>query len=183
MKSAKVTARPDTSADLDSLASELRYAGDRELIARTCAEIADHLRTLSLPDEYSDFLEIGRAAKRNFAQRLSAALAQKLSDALRPTFPGIFPDESGRGHERSDGAAALEDRVRRDRRPVDDDAHGRARCEPRARRHDGEVVVRRGRRDLAHGRATVGAPEDDVGERPADVDADPRRVVVGPHPR
>ena len=107
-KSAKVTARPDTSADLDSLASELRYAGDRELIARTCAEIADHLRTLSLPDEYSDFLEIGRAAKRNFAQRLSAALAQKLSDALRPTFPGIFPDESGRGHERrQQGAEGL----------------------------------------------------------------------------
>jgi hypothetical protein len=105
MKRPKEIVRPDTSPDIDSLANELRYAGDREFIARTCVEISDHLRTLSLPNEYSAFLEIGRAPKRNFAQRLSGALAQKFSDALRPNFPGIFPDLSGRGHERSQQGA------------------------------------------------------------------------------
>ena len=100
MKRKKTAARPNTSPDINSLASELSYAGDREVIARTCTEISDHLRTLSLPEEYLVFLEIGRAPKRNFAQRLSGALAQKIADALRPTFPGIYPDASGRGHER-----------------------------------------------------------------------------------
>lgn len=105
MKRKKTAARPNTSPDINSLASELSYAGDREVIARTCTEISDHLRTLSLPEEYLVFLEIGRAPKRNFAQRLSGALAQKIADALRPTFPGIYPDASGRGHEREQQGA------------------------------------------------------------------------------
>src|SRR5262249_39222508 len=50
--------------------------------------------------EYWKFIEIGRARKKNFAQRLSNALAQKFADALRPRFPGIYPDEEGRDHER-----------------------------------------------------------------------------------
>jgi hypothetical protein len=67
-----------------------------------------HLRELSLPDTYFGYIEIGRAAKRNFAQKLSGAVAQKLADALRPKFPGIYPDESGRGHERKQqGAGGL----------------------------------------------------------------------------
>lgn len=108
MKRTKTIAAPNTSRDINSLASELRYAGDREVIARTCAEISDHLRTLSLPEEYLAFLEIGRAPKRNFAQRFSGALAQKVADALRPEFSGIYPDESGRGHERrQQGAEGL----------------------------------------------------------------------------
>ena len=105
MKKAKAFRKPDTSLEINSLASELRYAGDREVIARTCAEIGDHLRTLSLPEEYWRFLEIGRAPKRNFAQRLSGALAQKFADAFRPTFPGIYPDDTGRGHERKQQGA------------------------------------------------------------------------------
>lgn len=108
MKRPKGPIRPDTSPDGNSLASELRFAGNREVIAQTCAEISDHLGTLSLPVAYLDFIEIGRAAKRNFAQRLSSALAQKLADALRPRFPGIYPDESGKGHERrQQGAEGL----------------------------------------------------------------------------
>jgi hypothetical protein len=105
MKKAKTLQKPDTSLDINSLTSELRYAGDREIIARTCAEIGDHLRTLSLPEDYWKFLEIGRAPKRNFAQRLSGALAQKFADALRLKFPGIYPDETGRGHERKQQGA------------------------------------------------------------------------------
>jgi len=105
MKKAKSVQKPDTSTDLNSLASELRYAGDREIIARTCAEIGDHLRTLSLPEEYWKFLEIGRAPKHGFAHKLSRALTQKFADALRPKFSGIYPDEGGRGHERKQQGA------------------------------------------------------------------------------
>lgn len=108
MKKAKAVQKPDTSPDINSVASELRYAGDREVIARTRAEVGDHLRTLPLPEEYWKYLEFGRAAKRDFAQRLSVALAQKFADALRPKFRGIYPDEQGRGHERKQlGAGGL----------------------------------------------------------------------------
>jgi hypothetical protein len=108
MKKAKAGPKPDTSTDINSVASELRYAGDREGIVRTRTVIDDHLRTLSIPEEYWKFLEFGRAAKRNFAQRFSVALAQKFADALRPKFPGIYPDEQGRGHERKQqGAGGL----------------------------------------------------------------------------
>jgi hypothetical protein len=95
-----VRIKPDTSEDIDSLASELRYAGDREIIARTCSEIGDHLRSLALPETYWEFIEVGRGKKKNFAQRLSVALAQKTADALRPRYSGIFPNELGVGHER-----------------------------------------------------------------------------------
>jgi hypothetical protein len=108
MKKEKAPEKPATSRDINSLATELRYAGDREAIERSCTEIIDHIRTLPLPEEYLDFIEIGRAPKRNFAQRFSGALAQKLADALRHEFPGIYPDESGRGHERrQQGAGGL----------------------------------------------------------------------------
>lgn len=95
----KTRLKPPTSPELDSLAAELRHAGDREDIAKTCTEIAEHLRTLGLPDRYWDFIEIGRGAKKNFAQRLSTSLAQKIADALRSRFRGINPDDTGRRHE------------------------------------------------------------------------------------
>jgi hypothetical protein len=99
---------PPTSADLDSIEAELRYAGDRAEIAQTCGDIGKHLRTLEFPDHYWGYIEIGRAAKKNFAQKFSCALAQKIANALRSKFKGIYPDEQGCGHEsRSQGAAGL----------------------------------------------------------------------------
>ncbi len=53
-------------------------------------------------------VELGRAAKKNYAQRLSSAIAQKVADSLRPRFKGILPDASGKGQEsKSAGAAGL----------------------------------------------------------------------------
>ena len=84
---------------MNQIEAELRFAGDRADIARKCVEITTHLLALGLPDDYWNFIELGRAAKKNFAQRFSNALAQKIADALRPAFPGILPDEDGRGQE------------------------------------------------------------------------------------
>lgn len=95
----KPRSKPPTSLDVDSLADKLRHAGDRDDIATTCIEIAEFLRTLNLPDKYWDFIEFGRGAKKNFAQRLSTSIAQKIADALRPRFKGINPDEAGDRHE------------------------------------------------------------------------------------
>jgi hypothetical protein len=96
---------PPTSKDLDSIVEELRYAGDRAAIDETCADISRHLRELSLPEHYWNYIELGRGQKKNFAQRFSNALAQKIADALRPKFPGVLPDEHGRGHESRSSAA------------------------------------------------------------------------------
>ena len=46
----------------------------------------------------------------------------------------------------------------------------------RNRADDRAVVVRRGREEFVHPRAAVGLVDDHVGEGPADVDADPRRI-------
>jgi hypothetical protein len=40
-----------------------------------------------------------RGDKKNFAERLSRQLAQLTADRLRPHFPGILPDRTGRGQE------------------------------------------------------------------------------------
>ena len=90
---------PPTSPSLDSIVAELRHGGDRAEIAATCASIVEHLRSLDLPGHYWNFIEIGRGQKKNFAQRFSTALAQKIANALRPKFPGILPDPEGRGQE------------------------------------------------------------------------------------
>jgi hypothetical protein len=99
MKRKPIATKADTSHDVDSLSAELRYAGDRESIEQMCVTILDHLRSLKLPASYLGYIEIGRSAKRNFAQRLSTAVAQKIADALRSRFKGINPDESGHRHE------------------------------------------------------------------------------------
>jgi hypothetical protein len=97
-----------TSVDLDRIDAELRYAGDREKITTALTEIADHLRSLNIPAEYFRYIELGRAVKRDFAQKLSNCLAQKLADALRPKFRGVLPDEHGAKHEsRSASASGL----------------------------------------------------------------------------
>lgn len=40
-----------------------------------------------------------QADKKNYAERLSRALAQRFANALRPHFEGILPDSSGKGQE------------------------------------------------------------------------------------
>lgn len=100
--------RPPTSEDLNSISEELRFAGDREEIIRTVALIDETIRSLDIPREYLDSIEIGRGIKKNFAQRLSTALAQKIADAYRPRFRTILPDAEGRRHEsRTMGAGGL----------------------------------------------------------------------------
>jgi hypothetical protein len=95
-----------TSFDVDSIEAELQYAGDRELIISLSAKIDSYVRTLDIPPEYLRYIEFGRAAKRDFAQRLSTCLAQKVANTLRPKFRGILPDESGGRHESRSGSAS-----------------------------------------------------------------------------
>jgi hypothetical protein len=59
---------------VSSIVNELRAAGDRAAMTT-------------------------RDAKKNYAERLSRALAQRFANELRSLFPGILPDESGRGQE------------------------------------------------------------------------------------
>ncbi len=102
---AKRTKLP-TSEDLDRLDEELRYAGDRQKTLTILATIEAHLRSLDIPEEYRSYIELGRAKKRDFAQRLSTCVAQKLADALRPKFRGILPDEDGAKQESRSGSAS-----------------------------------------------------------------------------
>lgn len=102
----KTKTKPPTSADLNRIDAELRHSGDREQIASALSEISSHLESLSIPAEYWDYIELGRAVKRNFAQRLSTCLAQKIADALRSKFKGILPDEKGAKHESRSGSAS-----------------------------------------------------------------------------
>lgn len=98
--------KPPTSGDIDRIDAELRFAGDRETIIGVRAKIDAHLRSLNIPTEYIGYIEFGRAAKRDFAQRLSTCLAQKMADASRPKFRGILPDEHGAKHESRSGSAS-----------------------------------------------------------------------------
>lgn len=60
----------------DQIGRELSWAGLREATAAGTA-----------------------VAKKNYAEGLSRALAQRFADALRHDFPGILPDTQGRGQE------------------------------------------------------------------------------------
>jgi hypothetical protein len=63
----------NTSAT-DSIKAELAVAGDRNLA-------------------------VTRAEKKNYAEKLSRALASKLAHRLRTAFPGVLPDALGKGQE------------------------------------------------------------------------------------
>jgi hypothetical protein len=94
--------RPPTSAKLDDISAELRHAGDRAMLQRLSDDWLQIRKSLDLPEGFEPFrrdIEFGRAAKKNFAQRLSNALAQKIADALRPEFRQIYPDATGAGQE------------------------------------------------------------------------------------
>jgi len=60
----------------DRISSELAWAGDRDEAAKGSA-----------------------TAKKNYAEALSRALAQRFADALRESFNGILPDSAGGGQE------------------------------------------------------------------------------------
>lgn len=62
------------SASVDNIARELKLAGDRAAMTT-------------------------RETKRDYAQKLSTALALKVANGLRPTFPGIFPTKDGKRME------------------------------------------------------------------------------------
>lgn len=102
---ARTPRRADVSRDLDSLAAELRFAGDRELIERVAIEVTSAVRKAGLPEEFLDYVEVGRAQKKNFAQDFSTALAQKVADSLRTRLRGILPAVDGSSTE-SRGRAA-----------------------------------------------------------------------------
>jgi hypothetical protein len=52
-----------------------------------------------------------QAKKRNYAQRLSNALAQTVADALRPTYPAVTPTASGHGQEAAVGIGQTQKRL------------------------------------------------------------------------
>jgi hypothetical protein len=101
-----VRAKPPTSPDFDSIESELRHAGDRELIKSLIVKVGDFVRGLDIPPEYRKYIEFGRAVKHAYAHRLSTCLAQRIADGLRTKFRGILPDEYGAKHESRSGSAS-----------------------------------------------------------------------------
>src|SRR4051794_28665294 len=86
------------------------------------------------------------------------------------------PEPRGR-HERGQGAAPLEHGVRRDGRSVHDTRHALVARQACDGLDNGAGVARRRREDLADADPSVRGLEDDVGERPADVDSDPSSVL------
>lgn len=98
---------PPTSANPESFATELAYAGDRIELLERIARLRALIEELNLDEADRKLVTVdGRAEKKNFAQRYSTAIAQKTADALRSGFPGIYPDAEGRGHESKSAGAS-----------------------------------------------------------------------------
>lgn len=97
--------KPSTSRELDDFAEELRHAGNRADLVRRIGRLWQTLNQLTLDAEDHRLIELGRAEKKNFAQRLSTAIAQKVADALRPRFPEVVPNALGQGHESPSASA------------------------------------------------------------------------------
>lgn len=97
-----------SSAKSDSFHAEFTAAGDRDDIAAVVAKLSAAMDDLGLSAHERSYVEVGRAAKKNYAQRLSTAIAQKVADGLRDRFPTILPSVDGKMHEsRSMGAGGL----------------------------------------------------------------------------
>ncbi len=88
-----------TSQSLDDFSRELSYAGDRAAILSMNDKVRGILVAAGLDPEIAASVDAERAAKKNYAQRLSEAVAQKTADGLRHRFKGILPNESGGGRE------------------------------------------------------------------------------------
>ncbi len=99
---------PPTSRDLEDFATELGSAGNRTHILTRARALKYELEKILAPADF-EFIEVtGRAAKKNFAQRFSASIAQKIANEMRKTLPEIVPDCDGKGHESlSRGALGL----------------------------------------------------------------------------
>ena len=96
-----------TSRHLDDFSAELEHAGDRRDLIHRIELMPRRLAALGFDAKDMEIIEItGRAAKKNFAQRFSTAIAQKIADHLRPDYPDIAPDERGGGHESLSAGAA-----------------------------------------------------------------------------
>ncbi len=108
-KDSKLAAPAPTSSTIDSIEAELRHGGSRAEILNVCAEIAEYLSAGGFPAQYLKFIDIGRAPKKNFAQRFSGALAQKIANAFRGRgLDEVLPRADGTGHEtESRGANAI----------------------------------------------------------------------------
>jgi hypothetical protein len=100
--------KPPTSKNLDDFSTEIQHAGNRRTLLARVEELRAQLRNVLREEDFEIVEVTGRAAKRNLAQRFSEAIAQKIADELRRDFDGIWPDESGAGHESlSRGAGGL----------------------------------------------------------------------------
>ncbi|OGN42559.1 MAG: hypothetical protein A2623_02925 [Caulobacterales bacterium RIFCSPHIGHO2_01_FULL_70_19] len=97
-----------SSGKSDSFREEFLAAGDRDEIATVVAKLSAAMDELGLSEHERRYVEVGRAAKKNYAQRLSTCIAQKVSDGLRDRYPTILPSADGKMHEsRSMGAGGL----------------------------------------------------------------------------
>lgn len=95
-----------SAPDLNDFGPELRAAGDRPNLVARIEKLRAALEGFAHEDR--KLIEIGRAAKKNYAQALSEAIALKTANALRSDFPEIFPTADGKGHEsRTAGAGGL----------------------------------------------------------------------------
>lgn len=97
-----------SSGGSDSFKLEFETAGERQEIVRLTELILGQLDALGLDERSRSFIEVGRGEKKNYAQRLSTNIAQKVADALRPRFRSILPTADGlRQESRSMGAGGL----------------------------------------------------------------------------
>lgn len=97
-----------SSGKSDSFLAEFTAAGDRDEIAAIVEKLSAAMDDLGLSTHERSFVEVGRAAKKNYAQRLSTRIAQKVADGLRDRFQAILPSVDGKMHEsRSMGAGGL----------------------------------------------------------------------------
>jgi len=88
-----------TSKNIDDFGAELTHAGDRRDLIRRIERLKAALLKIELDQTDRALIELGRGAKKNFAQAFSTALAQKTANVLRPIFPEILPTEDGEFHE------------------------------------------------------------------------------------
>ena len=98
-RTAKKSKAIPISKNVDEFSVELQHAGDRTDLVARINRLMSVLEELGLDETDRKLIELGRGEKKNFAQRLSAAIAQKTAEALRKDFPGMQPSSDGAGHE------------------------------------------------------------------------------------
>jgi hypothetical protein len=91
---------PSTSPNLESLRDELTYASlGIENLKERLTNLRKLVASLNISEEDLKLIEFGRATKKNFAQRFSSAISQKIANALRIKFASIYPTVDGSEHE------------------------------------------------------------------------------------